>query len=592
MKDRNNKAICRLSVKAMPEAELPGNQHLSETNDPVNNPKLDQTYEVDKIEQHLAPENDEWETVNFPDSISVDSIPVLETTSAEPQDLILTNQNQPQGKSEEVPGVKVVLTKDSTEEIESANLMEALHECNRELINRVTELETSLEDCQKTLENQEKLLEERTRELAATQQQVTRLFYKLELCNQIIQRQEVLVESLTDKWENSQQQQAQMERECALTKQSYNQQSYHLKELENSCRELRSRLYRQQQQTLQFKAALERCLEMPGRIDTLNQPTEKPTELSPVILSQVSSKSEPLKEETSPVTTSQVGSKSEPSKHDNPFLQPQKKILPLINSEPVKAWSPQTKNKQKEESILDKKETTIAKIDLEKKLDLPQGLTRPQQVSSSEENTSENDFFAEVSESTSNPSLPSFSRIGEVDTSELVDEVSQKDIVEDTEAGEYVVIENDLAEPQSQYQETERLEENENKVIAETNKVDTLVEEANTAIKHERISWNISKGKWNVCEYQPEPEIEINPEINAEDFYEVGEELQEDVEKTTGVGSNLHLPTWDSTVFESESFEEEVVSEIPQEQHLSLGAIDLPNFPRIPIDEQPSAVNG
>ncbi|NES06833.1 MAG: hypothetical protein F6K22_30870 [Okeania sp. SIO2F4] len=573
----------------MPEAELPGNQHLPETNDPVNHQKLDHTYELDKIEEHLAPEKqtspendeDEWETVNFPDSISVDSIPVLETTSPEVKDLRLDNQDRTERKSQEVPEVKVVLTKDSTEELESANLMEALHECNRELINRVTELETSLEECQKTLENQEKLLEERTRELATTQQQVTRLFYKLELCNQIIQRQEVLVESLTDKWENSEQQQAQMERECALTKQSYNQQSYHLKELENSCRELRSRLYRQQQQTMQFKAALERCLEMPGRIDTVNQLTERPTELSPVIAPQVSSKSEPLKEETS-----QISSKSKPSNEENPFIQTNTKILPLINSEPVQPWSAQIKNKQKEESILDKKEIGIAKINLEKKLDLPQGLTTPQQVSSSEENTPENDFFPNVRESTLNPSLPSFSRIGEVPDYELVDEVSQNDILEDTEAGEYVVIENDLAEAQSQYQEVERLEEN--KVIAELKKVETFEEESNTEIKHERISWNISTGKWNVCEYQPE----LETEIDAEDFSEVSEEVQQDMEQATPASSKLHLPTWNTPIFESEPFEEDVVSEVPEKQDLSLGVIDLPSFPRIPIDDQPSAVNG
>ena len=564
----------------MPEAELPGNEHLSETNDPVNYQNLDQNYEADKIEQYLAPEkqtspeNDEWETVNFPGAISVDSIPVLETTSAEAKDLILDNQDRTERKSQEVPEVKVVLTKDSTEELESANLMEALHECNRELVNRVTELETSLEECQKTLENQEKLLEERTRELAATQQQVTRLFYKLELCNQIIQRQEVLVESLTDKWENSEQQQAQMERECALTKQSYNQQNYHLKELENSCRELRSRLYRQQQQTLQFKAALERCLEMPGKMDTVNQPTEKLTELSPVNASEVSSKSEPLKQE-------------------NPFLQSNTKILPLINSEPVKPWSPQTKNQQKEESLLDNvdnKEINIAKINLGKKLDLPQGLTKVQQESSSEENTPENDFFAEVSESTLNPNLPSFSRIGEVSDYELVDEVSQKDILEDTEVAEYVVIENDLVEEQSKSQEVERLEENQ--VIAELTKVETFEEEANTGITHERISWNISTGKWNVCEYQPKLEREINPEIDAEDFSEVSEEVQQDMEQTTPVGSKLHLPTWNTPMFESEPFEEDEVSEVSEKQDLSLGVIDLPSFPRIPIDDQPSAVNG
>ncbi|NEQ37067.1 MAG: hypothetical protein F6K40_12585 [Okeania sp. SIO3I5] len=571
----------------MPEAELPGNEHLTEINDPVNQEKLDQNNELDEKEQNLSPElqtspeDDEWETVNFPNAISVDSIPVLETTSGDPQDLILPNQDQIDRKSQEVPElpeVPVVLTKDSTEELESATIMEALHDCNRELVNRVTELETALEECQKTLENQEKLLEERTRELAGTQQQVTRLFYKLELCNQIIQRQEVLVESLTDQWEKSEQHQAQMERECALTKQSYNQQSYHLKELENSCQELRSRLYRQQQQTLQFKTALERSLEMPGRIDMVNQSTEKPIELSPVRASQVSSK-------------------SEPSKQQNPFIQDNTKILPLLNSEPVKPWSPQTKKQQKEESILEKKEATIPKINLGKTLEIPQGFTRPQQASPSEENTPENDLFPEVNESTLNPTLPSFSKISEVSDYELVNKTSQKDvlekdILENTEAAEYVVIENDLTKEQSKSQEVEILAENQ--VIAEPKKVEKFPEEPNIEIKHERISWNISTGKWNVFEYQPEAKTEINSEIYAEEFSEVAEEVQEDAEQTTPVSSKLDLPTWSPVVFESEPFEEDqedVVSEAPQKQRLSLGAIDLPNFPKIPIDDQPSVVN-
>ncbi|MDE5114698.1 MAG: hypothetical protein O4803_10715, partial [Trichodesmium sp. St15_bin1_1] len=199
-------------MKTMPEAELPGNEYLPKKNDPVNQQKPGLKNEVEKIRQHLVPEaqtsmpeDDDWETVDFPDAISVDSIPVLETTSAKTEDLILTAQDPREGMSQEVRELEVVLTKDSAEELGSVNLMEALHDCNRELVNRVTELETALEECQQTLENQEKLLEERTRELATTQQQVTRLFYKLELCSQIIQRQEVLVESLTDKWEKSEQ---------------------------------------------------------------------------------------------------------------------------------------------------------------------------------------------------------------------------------------------------------------------------------------------------------------------------------------------------------------------------------------------------
>ena len=561
----------------MPEAELPGNNYLPKINDPVNQQKLDQENEVEKTRQHLAPEahtsipeNDDWETVNFPDTINLGSIPVIETTGVEPEDLKLTAQDRTKRRSQAVPDFEVILTKDSTEELESANLMEALHHCNRELVNRVTELETALEECQKTLENQEQLLEERTKELAATQQQVTRLFYKLELCSQIIQRQEVLVESLTDRWEKSEQYQAQMERECTLTKQSYNQQSYYLKELESTSQELHSRLYRQQQQTLQFKAALDRSLEMPERMDTLNQPIERLTNPSLVRASQPSSKPEAIK-------------------RDNTFIQTNTKILPLINSEPVKPWSPQTKNRQQETPIIKKEERTLTQINLGNKLDLPQETTTTQKVSSLEENSLEKNFSGKFSEGTLNPSLPSLSRIGEVLDYELLEVVSQKDILEDTEAGEYVVIEEDyLTEEQSESQETEKLVEN--KLIAELKQVENFEEEENTGVKHERISWNISTGKWNVYEYQPEPEIEVNSEINTSDFSEVSEEMLQDVEQTIPVSGKLHLPTWIPSLFESEP--EDVAPEVIEKQNLSLEAIDLPKLPRIPIDDQPSTVNG
>ncbi|NES78978.1 MULTISPECIES: hypothetical protein [unclassified Okeania] len=551
----------------MPEAELPGNQNLPETNNPVSNQKLGHDDHVDQIKPALeseihtsVPEDDEWETVNFPGVISVDSIPVVGTASAEAKNLVPTNQNQPQKKSQEISEIKVRPTKDSIEYLESTNLMEALHDCNRELVNRVTDLETALEECQETLENQEKLLEERTKELAATQQQVTRLFYKLELCNQIIQRQEVLVESLTDKWDVSQQQQAQMERECALTKQSYSQQIYHLKELENSCKELRARLYRQQQQTLQFKAALERCLEMPGRIDTMDIPTEISTEESPVIASQVNSLSEPQKQE-------------------HLFVNFNTKKPPSLNSEPVKPWSPQQKNQQQQEALFSKKEKNIAKISLGKKIDLPQALAEPEQVELSDQNISQNELPQEVSTSQLNPSLPSFSRIGEDPNYELIDEKSPTMALEEIESEEYVVMEeNYLDEYRNSSQEVEKLAEN-NIIVEEYLEGDTSEDEAITTIKSERISWNIATGKWNVSEYQEEPEKDIDPE----GFFEVSEDVQR---------SKLDLPTWEPLVFESEVLEEDVASEVPQKQHLSLGAIDLPSFPRIPIDDQPSAVNG
>lgn len=345
----------------MPEAELPGNQDLPETNNPVSNQKLGHHNNDDNLDQikpaleseiHTSvpeDEDDEWETVNFPDLISVDSIPVVGTASQEAKNLVSTNQNQPPRKSQEITEIQVGPTEYSIEELESTNLMEALHDCNRELVHRVTDLETTLEECQETLENQEKLLEERTKELAATQQQVTRLFHKLELCNQIIQRQEVLVESLTDKWDVSQQQQAQMERECALTKQSYSQQVYNLKELENSCKELRARLYRQQQQTLQFKAALERCLEMPGKMDAVDRPIEISTT------------------EASPVIAYDSTSVSEPQKQEHPVVNLNTRKLPSLSSEPVKPWSPQPKINNKKKLSLARKNKILPKLTLARK---------------------------------------------------------------------------------------------------------------------------------------------------------------------------------------------------------------------------------
>ena len=127
----------------------------------------------------------------------------------------------------------------------------------------------------------------------------------------------------------------------------------------------------------------------------------------------------------------------------------------------------------------------------------------------------------------------------------------------------------------------------------EIEKGDTLAEEAKTVIQHERISWNISTGKWNVCEYKPEKETEtaINPERNAEYFSEISEQVQQDGEQTTPLSSKLHLPTWNLPIFESESSEENALLEVPQKQEFSLGVIDLPSFPKITIDDQASAVN-
>jgi len=78
---------------------------------------------------------------------------------------------------------------------------------------------------------------------------------------QMLQYQQGLIESLTEQLASSQAHTAQLESDYAALQQRYIEQSYHLQQAEAACLDLRTRLHRQQRQTLQFKTALEQCLE-------------------------------------------------------------------------------------------------------------------------------------------------------------------------------------------------------------------------------------------------------------------------------------------------------------------------------------------
>jgi DNA repair exonuclease SbcCD ATPase subunit len=177
--------------------------------------------------------------------------------------------------------------------------MQALHECNRDLLARIAQLETALEESQKSLQARETLLEQRNAELENSQEQLTRLFGKLEVSNQTLQSQEMSVESLSSQLTTSQTRLATVERECASITQRYNEQLQQLVATENVCRELRSRLHRQQRHTLQFKAALERSLEMPhlnsiASIEPLENTEDTASAQLESLLATVKSQSVPL----------------------------------------------------------------------------------------------------------------------------------------------------------------------------------------------------------------------------------------------------------------------------------------------------------
>ena len=149
-------------------------------------------------------------------------------------------------------------------------LNEELRSANTSLYEQVEVLKGGLSESEKALQWQKKrsrvaesMLGQQTQELSAAGEQIKSLFQQLETAVQTVQRQESLIDNYKSQVEINQQRLAQLERECAKVQTSYNEQCHQILQSETICRELRSRLMRQQRQTLQFKAALEKCLESP-----------------------------------------------------------------------------------------------------------------------------------------------------------------------------------------------------------------------------------------------------------------------------------------------------------------------------------------
>ncbi|MDB9339279.1 MULTISPECIES: hypothetical protein [Cyanophyceae] len=166
-------------------------------------------------------------------------------------------------------------------------LNEELRAANNDLYEEVEHLKDDFAESEKALQWQkrrssvaESMLNQQTQELAAAQEQIKSLFQELETSVQTVQRQENLIETYKTQLQISEQRLAKLERECALLQTNYNEQAQQASQSENTCRELRSRLMRQQRQTLQFKAALEKCLETPAVNDSSDDTANHQTRFS------------------------------------------------------------------------------------------------------------------------------------------------------------------------------------------------------------------------------------------------------------------------------------------------------------------------
>lgn len=159
---------------------------------------------------------------------------------------------------------------DSNQSTDWEALARKLRQRNLELAKTLVQLEQALAESQENLQSQirrnhstDAFLTQQAEELNTNQEQYSLVCRELETKEQEFQRQQILLETLNKQLEASQQQVAKLERECVLLQENCNEQSHKLSDSEKQVRELSSRLNRQQRYTLQFKAALEQCLEVP-----------------------------------------------------------------------------------------------------------------------------------------------------------------------------------------------------------------------------------------------------------------------------------------------------------------------------------------
>ncbi len=246
---------------------------MNEAENSNNNPPLFESI-PQSVSEPAEPDSlaEEWITVDFPQALPVDEIPheepVLPDLSHSLPELSdrvcdLDQQNQDL-RRQKADLISVLEKQDQEFHAQIANLNKALQQTRNMLRLERRNWESQSRQIKQRSQEQTTHIAQQTQELTTTQEQVVKLFRELENAQQTAQRQQILVETLTTQLEVSQEQVAQLERECAITQQRYSEQTQHVHQTDHACKDLRSRLLRQQRYTMQFKAALEKCLDVPA----------------------------------------------------------------------------------------------------------------------------------------------------------------------------------------------------------------------------------------------------------------------------------------------------------------------------------------
>ena len=207
----------------------------------------------------LTSPQEEWETVTFPHATSVDDL-----THHRPGDGPENRQDPPVQPSL-VSGDSFIKVQQHNQELRSqvAALDSALLRSRHALRAEMERWEALALAQPDPTESSETQLHKQRQEFSGSQARLGDLFVELEQSHRMAQRQQILVETLMDQLQQSHEQIAQLERECTSAQARSSEQTQLLLQSEHTGRDLRSRLHRQQRYTLQFKAALEKCLDVP-----------------------------------------------------------------------------------------------------------------------------------------------------------------------------------------------------------------------------------------------------------------------------------------------------------------------------------------
>ena len=195
-------------------------------------------------------DNTSWRTVHFPGTVPIDDI---SGNSPKLQPNAMDSSSKHQINSTFEPTEPTT----SQREAELLNLVRDLNECNDVLLAKVSQLEESLERSQAALQAEiDRCGGERG------DREIVQLVTELDQSNQALQQHQILNESLQTELTALRERAAQLETEHTILVRQTTEQSQELLQTNADRRDLRARLQRQQRYTLQFKAALEKCLTM------------------------------------------------------------------------------------------------------------------------------------------------------------------------------------------------------------------------------------------------------------------------------------------------------------------------------------------